>query len=132
MRVSNTYHAESGCIQFRIDVMADVHRSKTFRWYALPSPPPPPPPPPPPLSSPPPTSHQTNKQTNKQTTDLKMNDGAEISPVQIAVKVATHRIRPKIPSDCPPSLSQLITQCWEHDPKKRLSSEELVAILEDV
>ena len=23
-------------------------------------------------------------------------------------------------------------QCWEHDPKKRLSSEELVAILEDV
>ena len=23
-------------------------------------------------------------------------------------------------------------ECWEHDPKKRLSSEELVAILEDV
>eukprot|EP00026_Physarum_polycephalum_P001170 Phypoly_transcript_01171.p1 GENE.Phypoly_transcript_01171~~Phypoly_transcript_01171.p1 ORF type:complete len:1117 (+),score=199.88 Phypoly_transcript_01171:88-3438(+) len=64
--------------------------------------------------------------------DLKMNDGAEISPVQIAVKVATHRIRPKIPADCPPSLSELITQCWEHDPKKRLSSEELVAILDDV
>jgi hypothetical protein len=61
-----------------------------------------------------------------------MNDGAEISPVQIAVKVATQNIRPKIPPECPPSLAQLIAQCWDPDPKKRLSSEELVAILEDV
>lgn len=59
-----------------------------------------------------------------------MNDGQEMSPVQIAVKVATERIRPKIPPDCPPTLHQLITQCWAHDPRKRLSSEELVSVLE--
>lgn len=58
-----------------------------------------------------------------------MNDGQEMSPVQIAVKVATQKIRPAIPQDCPPTLRTLIEQCWAHDPKQRLSSEEIVLIL---
>ncbi len=63
-------------------------------------------------------------------TDLKMNDGQEMSPVQVAVKVATEGIRPSIPPDCPAPLRFLIQKCWEHDPRLRLSSEDVVNILE--
>lgn len=42
-----------------------------------------------------------------------------ISPMKVAMSVATTGLRPKLPSDTPPQLAELITRCWARDPLKR-------------
>lgn len=42
-----------------------------------------------------------------------------ISPMKVAMSVATTGLRPKLPSDTPPQLADLITRCWARDPLKR-------------
>lgn len=38
-------------------------------------------------------------------------------------------IRPDIPSNCPSELSQIIQQCWHHDPEQRPTSAELLGLV---
>ena len=33
--------------------------------------------------------------------------------------------RPELPKDCPPSLKALIEKCWDHNPRKRLTFDEI-------
>jgi hypothetical protein len=40
---------------------------------------------------------------------------------QLVEQVANQRLRPPIPASCPTSLKNLMQQCWEHDPRKRVS-----------
>jgi serine/threonine protein kinase len=42
-----------------------------------------------------------------------------ISPMKVAMSVATTGLRPKLPADVPPKLAELITCCWARDPLKR-------------
>lgn len=34
--------------------------------------------------------------------------------------------RPKIPSECPPQLAELIKKCWDSDPAKRPTFQQII------
>jgi tRNA A-37 threonylcarbamoyl transferase component Bud32 len=51
-------------------------------------------------------------------------------PFQVIFVVATQGQRPTIPSYCPPEWEQLIEDCWQEDPDKRPTFEEIIQRLE--
>lgn len=51
---------------------------------------------------------------------------AGLLPMQIAIVVHTHRKRPQIPDDCPKWYSQLISDCWCHEPIRRPCFSEIL------
>ncbi|EGC38851.1 hypothetical protein DICPUDRAFT_148427 [Dictyostelium purpureum] len=55
---------------------------------------------------------------------------SEIDPFYDAI--CNKKIRPIIPSEYPVSLKSLISRCWDHDPNKRPSFNEITQRMEDV
>jgi serine/threonine protein kinase len=58
-----------------------------------------------------------------------------LSPMLIPVKVLQARERPGlsvIPSSCPEKLKQLMPMCWQHDPARRPTFEQICEILDTV
>ena len=54
-----------------------------------------------------------------------------IDRIQVAKKVATDpKYRPKIPSDVPSKIKELMPLCWDHDPDQRLSFDQIIEYLE--
>jgi len=53
-----------------------------------------------------------------------------LSPVQAAVGVSKHGLRPKIPSSCPDFVSEIMKACWQPAPGDRPTFEEIVVLLE--
>eukprot|EP01102_Stenamoeba_stenopodia_P014021 TRINITY_DN4619_c0_g1_i1.p1 TRINITY_DN4619_c0_g1~~TRINITY_DN4619_c0_g1_i1.p1 ORF type:complete len:594 (+),score=133.04 TRINITY_DN4619_c0_g1_i1:40-1782(+) len=47
-------------------------------------------------------------------------------------KKVLNKERPEIPASCPPALRELIVQCWQHDPTKRLASAEVKARIQEL
>jgi len=47
------------------------------------------------------------------------------------MKVAIKKERPAIPSTCPPDIVDLITTCWDQDPKNRPSANDIINILKN-
>ena len=47
-------------------------------------------------------------------------------PVQVVMAVAVEGRRPEIPEDCPKKLERLITKCWQPDPYRRPSCQEVM------
>ena len=47
-------------------------------------------------------------------------------PQHVMFKVATEKIRPEIPEDCPPEIRQLIEECWAQDRGLRPQIDEVV------
>eukprot|EP00252_Welwitschia_mirabilis_P008679 TRINITY_DN2072_c0_g2_i1.p1 TRINITY_DN2072_c0_g2~~TRINITY_DN2072_c0_g2_i1.p1 ORF type:complete len:405 (-),score=55.13 TRINITY_DN2072_c0_g2_i1:617-1831(-) len=54
-----------------------------------------------------------------------------MTAVQAAFAVVNKGVRPTIPSDCPPALSDIMTRCWDANPDVRPSFSEVVRMLED-
>eukprot|EP01083_Nonionella_stella_P232663 820487_1 len=52
-----------------------------------------------------------------------------ISPLQYVDKLKSG-LRPNIPSDCPKKFGYLIQQCWEYEPQKRPTFEQVVSSLQ--
>ncbi|OHS92739.1 TKL family protein kinase [Tritrichomonas foetus] len=52
----------------------------------------------------------------------------DMSPVQIAHAVGKDEERPKIPSDAPKPLSNLIVQCWDKNPANRPSFDQILKV----
>ena len=52
--------------------------------------------------------------------------------VAVAVKVATEKLRPKLPGDMPIELSKLIERCWAAEAVDRPAIEEVVEILNNM
>lgn len=57
---------------------------------------------------------------------------ATMSPVQAAFAVVNKGIRPIVPSDCIPTLRDIITSCWDTNPDVRPSFTEVIKMLEGV
>eukprot|EP01114_Cavostelium_apophysatum_P014364 TRINITY_DN3705_c0_g1_i1.p1 TRINITY_DN3705_c0_g1~~TRINITY_DN3705_c0_g1_i1.p1 ORF type:complete len:636 (+),score=121.08 TRINITY_DN3705_c0_g1_i1:92-1999(+) len=55
-----------------------------------------------------------------------------IPPFQVVYLVGTQGKRLTIPSTCPPSITQIIQECWRDEPSERPTFEELTAALEDL
>jgi tRNA A-37 threonylcarbamoyl transferase component Bud32 len=51
-------------------------------------------------------------------------------PFQVILLVGTQGQRPDIPNYCPPQYAQLIEDCWQEDPDKRPSFEDIITRLE--
>eukprot|EP01026_Neomeris_dumetosa_P084267 TRINITY_DN98684_c0_g1_i5.p1 TRINITY_DN98684_c0_g1~~TRINITY_DN98684_c0_g1_i5.p1 ORF type:complete len:355 (+),score=36.07 TRINITY_DN98684_c0_g1_i5:161-1066(+) len=54
----------------------------------------------------------------------------KLHPMQIVLAVAIQRKRPKIPSNCPSSIRDLIQDCWQQKPELRPNFEEILQRLE--
>ncbi|CAM9214980.1 unnamed protein product [Ectocarpus sp. 8 AP-2014] len=54
----------------------------------------------------------------------------EMQPVQLVASVLGRRERPRIPSQCPQALSQLMQACWSHDPDQRPCFDDIVPWLQ--
>jgi hypothetical protein len=54
-----------------------------------------------------------------------------LSPVQAAVGVAKHEVRPKIPPSCPKYISDIMKACWHATPEQRPTFKDLVILLQD-
>eukprot|EP00002_Diphylleia_rotans_P035447 TRINITY_DN7734_c0_g1_i2.p1 TRINITY_DN7734_c0_g1~~TRINITY_DN7734_c0_g1_i2.p1 ORF type:complete len:791 (+),score=168.71 TRINITY_DN7734_c0_g1_i2:48-2420(+) len=52
-----------------------------------------------------------------------------MNPIQVATAVAFRDLRPSIPSNCPPSFSNLFTECWDANPKVRPPFRDILARL---
>ncbi len=50
--------------------------------------------------------------------------------VQVSVQVYSKGLRPNIPEYCPKEYAQLIRECWDTDPTKRPSFQDIVKRLE--
>ncbi|CAM9905553.1 unnamed protein product [Ectocarpus sp. 8 AP-2014] len=55
-----------------------------------------------------------------------------MQPVQVVAAVLGRRERPRIPSQCPQALSQLMQACWSHDPDQRPCFDDVVPWLESL
>ncbi|KAG0472225.1 hypothetical protein HPP92_016771 [Vanilla planifolia] len=55
-----------------------------------------------------------------------------MTAVQAAFAVVNRGARPIIPNDCPPSLGQIMTSCWNANPNARPSFNDVVKLLENV
>ncbi|KAL6519257.1 Serine/threonine-protein kinase sty13 [Orobanche gracilis] len=53
-----------------------------------------------------------------------------MTAVQAAFAVVNKGVRPTIPNDCLPALSQIMTRCWDANPDVRPSFSEVVRMLE--
>ncbi|PRP77325.1 ankyrin repeat-containing protein [Planoprotostelium fungivorum] len=55
-------------------------------------------------------------------------------PIQILVQSAQHNLRPSLPSEptVPPELKELVTACWDADPSKRPTTEQLMKTLAEL
>ncbi len=51
---------------------------------------------------------------------------------QVVAAVLGRRERPRIPSQCPQALSQLMQACWSHDPDQRPCFDDVVPWLESL
>ncbi|KAL6066360.1 Tyrosine-protein kinase BTK [Balamuthia mandrillaris] len=54
-----------------------------------------------------------------------------VSPVQVAIEVASKGMRLRPPTGCPQQIAQLMMRCWSVDPNARPSFDEICRILED-
>jgi len=54
-----------------------------------------------------------------------------LSPVQAAVGVAKHEVRPKIAQSCPKYIADIMKACWHTSPENRPTFRDLVILLED-
>lgn len=54
-----------------------------------------------------------------------------MTAVQAAFAVVNRGVRPAIPPDCPPSLAQIMTCCWDASPEERPSFSQVVQLLEE-
>jgi len=59
-------------------------------------------------------------------------NGEDLSAVQVMMKVAVEKVRPEIPKSCPKMVYKLIEDCWQHDPLKRPSVDEIITRLEQI
>lgn len=53
-----------------------------------------------------------------------------LTDVQLAFAVVNKGLRPTVPDDCLPVLSQIMTRCWDADPNVRPSFSQVVKMLE--
>lgn len=53
-----------------------------------------------------------------------------MTAVQAAFAVVNRGVRPTIPSDCLPALSDIMTRCWDGNPEVRPCFVEVVKLLE--
>jgi hypothetical protein len=53
-----------------------------------------------------------------------------LKDVQVAMAVVENQSRPMIPQDCPPRLGKFIKFCWDQDPKRRPSFDNIVKAME--
>jgi serine/threonine protein kinase len=65
-------------------------------------------------------------------TGKKPFDGFDFTPLQIAFKVALEKLRPALPADANPILVDLIKTCWDDDPDKRFSIEQILKVLDTI
>nr|WIL59816.1 nodulation protein [Melilotus officinalis] len=54
----------------------------------------------------------------------------DMNPIQAAFAVVNKKLRPVIPSNCPPAMRALIEQCWSLQPDKRPDFWQIVKVLE--
>ena len=52
---------------------------------------------------------------------------SDMTPLQAAVGVVQKGLRPPIPPNCPPPLSDIMRLCWQRDPNVRPSFEQVCA-----
>jgi serine/threonine protein kinase len=50
-------------------------------------------------------------------------------PFQVVFAVGTQGIRPTIPSSCPPEFAHLIEDCWDENPRERVSKLFMVSLI---
>ncbi len=50
---------------------------------------------------------------------------SDMTPLQAAVGVVQKGLRPPIPPNCPPPLSDIMRLCWQRDPNVRPSFEQV-------
>lgn len=55
-----------------------------------------------------------------------------VDPIELPYLVATKGIRPPLPKHCPPSLQQLMVDCWDDNPDNRPSFSVVLTRLEQV
>ena len=55
---------------------------------------------------------------------------AEADPIEIGRLIRDNGLTPSIPSSCPAELAQLMKQCWDMTPDKRVSIDRIVQRLE--
>ena len=60
----------------------------------------------------------------------KLHDGNNLTPLNLTKAVAIQNFRPDIPNFVFPSLKSLITDCWNNDPNRRPSFEEIIVRLD--
>jgi serine/threonine protein kinase len=46
--------------------------------------------------------------------------------------VCDNNFRPDVPTDCPPCIAKLMTDCWQKNPRARPSFDQIVHILDDI
>jgi serine/threonine protein kinase len=54
-----------------------------------------------------------------------------MNPVQIGLAVREQKLRPNLPSTCPPAYARLMERCWHDEPDSRPSFDEIVELLAD-
>ncbi|KAL4445365.1 hypothetical protein ABPG77_011190 [Micractinium sp. CCAP 211/92] len=57
---------------------------------------------------------------------------SDMTPLQAAVGVVQKGLRPPIPPNCPPPLSDIMRLCWQRDPSVRPSFEQLKGKMEEL
>eukprot|EP01116_Phalansterium_solitarium_P019162 TRINITY_DN5270_c0_g2_i1.p1 TRINITY_DN5270_c0_g2~~TRINITY_DN5270_c0_g2_i1.p1 ORF type:complete len:650 (+),score=204.34 TRINITY_DN5270_c0_g2_i1:113-2062(+) len=57
---------------------------------------------------------------------------AEMSLLELAVKIRDKGVTPGIPHDCPPYIQQLLSKCWQFEPENRPSFAEICDYLAQV
>lgn len=53
-----------------------------------------------------------------------------LSPIQAAIGVAKHGVRPKIPPNCDPEVAAIMEACWVPEPEKRPAFEDIQVMLD--
>jgi serine/threonine protein kinase len=57
---------------------------------------------------------------------------AYLTPLQAAVGVVQKGLRPTIPKNAHPRISELLQRCWQQDPKERPPFSEIIEILQHI
>lgn len=56
-------------------------------------------------------------------------DGADLTPFQVMMKVVSEKLRPPMPDTLPEGIADLIRSCWEQTPEARPNAEMVLDIL---